>query len=251
MSTYFRIETEDALKYLKAREADEDLVRVDDITRSAGTGEDIGSQLRELRNKLLQLKRAFPAKLNSRDPNGGKFEAEACAIVHAGLADVDRAVLADRGFWTWLALVYLHDILEWRFGTGGKPAKFANYGVGTRTENLFFRLWLRGGYGRGSGRDAYELAKSGDQDLWRSHVLRQNYTNARPIAQSLLKLQAGRLRIDGKLAKRLASGEDPLGIRMLAKRLKRLRANVIFEYLSPTQADELVFELSSDLKRGT
>jgi hypothetical protein len=37
---------------------------------------------------------------------------------------------------------------------------------------------------------------------------------------------------------------------MLAKRLKRTRANVVFEYLTPEQADALVLELSSDLKKG-
>lgn len=37
---------------------------------------------------------------------------------------------------------------------------------------------------------------------------------------------------------------------MLAKRLRRMRANMVFEYLTPVQADALVFELSSDLKKG-
>jgi hypothetical protein len=250
MSRYSIIDADDGLRYLKARELDDDSVRLDEITRVAGSGTEILAELKDLRDKLIRLKKSFPAKLKKRDPLGGKFEADACSIVHAALASVDRNVLADRGFWTWLALDWLADVLEWRFGTEGRPAQAANYGIGTRTENMFFRLWLRGELGKAEGKDPYELAKSGDQDLWRSHLLRQNYANARNIVRSLLKLQAGRLRVESKTAKRLASGDEPTGIRMLAKRLKRLRANVIFEYLTIPQADALVFELSADLKKG-
>jgi len=53
-----------------------------------------------------------------------------------------------------------------------------------------------------------------------------------------------------KPAKKVAGGDEPEGVRMLAKRLRRMRANVVFEYLTPVQADALVFELSSDLKKG-
>lgn len=251
MSRYPVIFAEDALRYLKARQLDDDSVRLEDIRRTSGTGNDVHSgPFEELRGKLLKLKRKFPAKLRKKDPQGGKFESDACAVVHACLAGVDRHVLADHDFWTWLAVDCLADIVEWRFGTDGQPAQPANYGIGTRTENMLFRLWLRADLGRAAGPDPYELAKSGDQDFWRSHLLRQSYANARSIVRSLLKLQAGRMIFGNKPVKKLAGGDEPDGVRMLAKRLKRMRANVVFEYLTPQQADELVFELSSDLKKG-
>lgn len=251
MSRYPVIFAEDALRYLKARQFDDDSVRLEDIRHMSGSGDDISREpLVGLRERLLKLKKKFPSKLRKRDPQGGKFESDACAVVHSCLSKVDRQVLTDHDFWTWLAVDHLADIVEWRFGTDGQPAQPANYGIGTRTENMLFRLWLRADLGRVVGTDPYELAKSGDQDFWRSHLLRQNYANARCIAQSLLKLQSGRLVAAGKRAKKLAGGDDPDGVRMLAKRLKRLRANVIFEYLTPQQADLLVLELSIGLKKG-
>jgi len=222
------------------------------MRRTAGSGDNLPVELlEELRTKLLKLKRKFAEKLRDKDPQGGKFESEACAIVHSCLAAVDRRALADHDFWTWLAVDFLADILEWRFGTNGRPAKPANYGIGTRTENMFFRLWVRADLGKTNTADPYELARFGDQDLWRSHLLRQGYANARCIARSLLKLQAGKLVLGTKLAKKVVGGDEPEGVRMLAKRLRRMRANVVFEYLTPNQADALVFELSSDLKKGT
>jgi hypothetical protein len=251
VSLYPIIYAEDALRYLKARQFDDDSVQLEDIRRTSGEGDDSSTHLcDELRTKLLKLKRKYPSKLRAKDPQGGKFESEACAIVHASLSDVERIVLADHDFWTWLAVDLLADIVEWRFGTEGRPAQPANYGIGTRAENMMFRLWLRADIGKTAGTDPYELAKSGDQDLWRSHLLRQGYANARSIVHSLLKLQAGKLVLGNKPAKKLTGGDEPKGIRMLAKRLRRTRANLVFEYLTPQQADELVFELSSDLKKG-
>lgn len=251
MSRYLAIYAEDALRYLKARHLDDDSVRLDDIRRMSGSGEDLPAEpLQKLRSALLKLKKKFPTTLRKKDPQGGKFESEACAIVHSCLADVDRSALADHDFWTWLAVDHLSDIVEWRFGTTGRPAQPANYGIGTRAENMLFRLWLRADLGRAAGTDPYELAKLGDQDLWRSHLLRQGYANARGVVLALLKLQAGRLVCGSKAAKKLAGGDEPNGVRMLAKRLRRMRANVVFEYLTPQQADALVFELSTDLKKG-
>jgi hypothetical protein len=250
MSQYPVIYPEDALRYLKSRQHD-GAVMLEDIRRTAGSGEAISADaLEELRTKLLRLKKKYPAKLRAKDPQGGKFESDACALVHACLSDLDRRALADHDFWTWLAVDFLADILEWRFGADGRPAQPANYGIGTRTENMYFRLWLRADLGKVSGSDPYELAKFGDQDLWRAHLLRQGYANARSIVRALLKLQAGKLMHGSKPAKKVAGGHEPEGVRMLAKRLRRVRANVVFEYLTPVQADALVFELSSDLKKG-
>jgi len=148
MSQYPVIYPEDALRYLKSRQQDGG-VMLEDLRRTAGSGEAISRDgLEDLRAKLLRLKKKFPAKLRAKDPQGGKFESDACAIVHACVADVDRRALADHDFWTWLAVDYLADILEWRFGADGRPAQPANYGIGTRTENMFFRLWLRADLGR-------------------------------------------------------------------------------------------------------
>lgn len=251
MNRYKIIYAEDALRFLQARRLDDDSIQMEDIRRTSGTGDEMPDEpLNQLRSKLLKLKKKFPEKLRKKDPQGGKFESEACVLVHECLSLVDRQVLSDHDFWTYLAVDFLADILEWRFGMDRGPAQPANYGIGTRTENMFLRLWLRAELGKAPGEDPYALARSGDQDLWRSHVLRQGYANARNVARSLLKLQNGCLTSGKKFASKLAGGDEPDGIRMLAKRLKRMRANIVFEYMSQQQADALVLELSDDLKKG-
>ena len=159
-----------------------------------------------------------------------------------GELDVDPLALADHEFWIWLAVVQYADIVEWRFGTTGRHAKPANYGIGQRIENLFFRVWLRAELVKDpKAKDPYHLARTGDQDLWRSHILRQAYANSRLIAKALLRLQAGQLSV-----KKLTVEN----VRELAKRLRRLHANVVFEFLTFSQAEGIVLELSSDLKKG-
>jgi hypothetical protein len=250
VSMYPIVQADDAVQYLKARQGDE-AVDLTEIIQVAGTGEPMSqAPLESLKEQLSLLRGNFPEKLRAKDPQGGRFESEACGIVHYYLSMVDRHVRADHGFWTWLAVAYLPDIVEWRFGAIGKPAQYANYGIGTRTENMFFRLWLRAELGKLTGPDPYALAKLGDQDLWRSHLLRQGYANARNVVHSVLKLQSGKLSSGNKIASKLVGGDEPNGIRMLAKRLRRMRANIIFEYLTPQQSDALVYELSLDLKKA-
>jgi hypothetical protein len=244
MSRYHALAPDDALRFLKARDAGDD-IPLDDVLRTAGQGDPIDSRpIRELEAKLKQLRKRFPATLRNKDPAGGKFESQACEIVHQCLDGYEPQALADHDFWTYLAVARFSDTVEWRFGARNHHAKPANYGIGSRTENLFFRLWLRADLGRDQAlKDQYSLAKSGDQDLWRSHILRQGYANARPVAKALLKLQAGLLK-----ARKLVSGDDEEGVRKLAKVLRRIRANVELEFLSGGEADELVVELCTGLK---
>lgn len=240
MSKYFTMSGEDALRYLKARDNGEEPLP-DSFQRARGAGElmDMGA-IEKLGSELRRIKKDYPTKLRERDQEGGRFEQQACAIVHRALAD--PTALADHEFWIWLAVVQYADIVEWRFGTTGRHAKPANYGIGQRIENLFFRLWLRAELVKDpTAKDPYHLAKTGDQDLWRSHILRQAYANSRLIAKALLRLQAGQLSV-----KKLTVEN----VRELAKRLRRLHANVVFEFLTFSQAEGLVLELSSDLKKG-
>lgn len=239
MSKYYAMLAEDGVRYLKARDGGED-PSLDDFQRVVGVGNLLNMEpIEKLGVELRKLKKGFPERLKERDPEGGRFEQQACVLVHRRLAECDPVVLADRNFWIWLAIVQFADIVEWRFGAHGQHAKLANYGIGQPIENLLFRLWLRAELVKDAkGKDMYHLARTGDQDLWRSHILRQNYANARAIAKALLRLQAGQL-----AAKKLTVE----GVRELAKRLRRLHANVVFEFLNTGQAEGLVLELSTDL----
>lgn len=244
MSKYCVMDPGDALRYLKSRDAGETPSLIE-VVRTAGSGEFVSDEpVKALTSVLKKLKARFPDELRERDRRGGEFEQQACEVVHRCLSRYDRDVLANLDFWTWLAVAKFSDLIEWRFNSHGKHAKPENYGIGKRTENLLFRLWLRAEIGRDE-QGAYTLAKTGDQDLWRSHILRPAYSNARYVAKAVLKLQAGLLK-----AKRLHPSDDD-GVRVLAKRLSRLRANLMFEYLDMPRAEKLVSELSMDLKKAS
>ena len=174
-----------------------------------------------LRASLEPLRAKYPAELRTRDPKGGDFEAEACSIVHDTLR-LPPHVAGDPQFWVWLAIEHFSDLVEWRFNS---PAAVKNYGIGAPVENLLFRLWMRGELGHVNGDGAYSLAQRGDQDFWRSHLLRQAYGRCWPVARALIRYQFP----DGN------PGKPTLGIkgvRELAKRLRLCRTNLLLESLS-------------------
>lgn len=250
MPSYPVISGADASTYLRSLEDGDESVALQDWVKTRGSGDPIDiSVTEELFAQLQSLRNKYPQVLRHRDPLGGDFEAKACPYVHRALSSLPRRVLADHEFWIWLAVSPFFSIVTWRFGAA-VVAQPKNYGVGGRLENMLYRLWLRGEIGLRTGADPYELSSSGDQDLWRSHLLRQGYANARVIAHAILLLQLGNLMVNGKCVPRLVGGDEADGVRMLAKRIRRLRSNHFLEYLSAPEAEMLIAELSSDLKKA-
>lgn len=176
----------------------------------------------ELRTALVALKAQWPDGLKN-DAERNKFEGAAARLVHS-LAPEDTEVLSDPEFWIWLAVVCFPDVVEWRYGSKQGGTKPANYGIGSRTENLLYRLWLRAELVLDEQHDdRYHLVDAGQIDFYRSHLFRQGYANARTFARALLRFQYPK--VDS--APNLKIGE----IRELVKRLRRLRANLFLEIL--------------------
>lgn len=198
-----------------------------------GSGDDVEGVLPNLAERLQEIKSKYPQRLRRRDPAGGAFEAEACVEIHRALP-FDPSMLADYEWWTWLAVFRFRELVDWRHGSDISGAAPANFGIGNRAENLLYRMWLRADAGYDPKRDdPYELARRGDQDFWRSHVLRQAYGRCRELVRALLLYQFP----DGP------AGEPTLKIseiRELAKRLRRMHPNIVFEYLDEDSASELV-----------
>jgi hypothetical protein len=199
-----------------------------------GEGQEINRAIFDgIHEKLVALKEDYPAELRQRDPEGGRFEAEACKIVHQCLK-LETTILADLDFWTYLSVIELSDIVEWRHGGQGRFAALQNYGVGNRPENLFFRMWMRADIAAiPTNGNNYDLAQRGDIDLWRSHILRQRYANSRTLARALIRFQYP----DETPAQAQLSINS---IRKLAKRLKRLHANLVYSYLDESAAMKLI-----------
>ena len=190
--------------------------------------------------KLARIRKKLKA-----DPlpqaKGKEFEGPACAVVHQELG-LPTTTAAAREFWLWLTFGAADgqfcEIVDWRFGTQGGIGE-VNYGLTSKAqiwEGLFARLWFRGHIGRGKSRnDPYSVAKRGDMDIWRSHVIRQEYGRCASVAKALVRFQYPDAK--GK-SRRLKVTE----LRALAKRLRVLDASICFEMLDESAVTELIKE---------
>jgi hypothetical protein len=165
------------------------------------------------------------------------YEAEASVLIHQRLPE--HSALGDPEFWTWLAVVHGPELVVQRYAINRKSSApkvpgTDNFSSRSSPENLFFRLWFRGEIGHCEElEDRYFYARFGDIDIWRSHLFRQGYADARPFAHALLSFQypggpggAPRLGIDA--------------IRALVKRLRRARTNIFFEFMDKARSMEFI-----------
>lgn len=208
--------------------------------------------LKSIRARLEEKSNGNSAKLNRQE-----FDRAAAPLLHA-IVPHDPELIASMDFWTWLAVVHLRDLIVWRFppkaSTVGEPASWnaQNFGVGQsarqRSENFPYKLWLRAELAFDAGHeDKYRFARRGDVDFWTSHIHRQSYSSYRPLGSALIRFQYPD-QLSGE--PRLHPGEESdtkKGIRTLAKRLKRLQANVEFGCLSREDFEGLVVEQARGL----
>ena len=198
-----------------------------------------------------------------------QFDAEASTVLHK-LLPSDPELTSNDGFWRWMALGPLCPLSMWRFppratreerkeGESKPEKRFnrQNFGVGAtarqRAECYPYKLWLRGELGHTpEDEDPYRFARRGDVDFWTSHIHRQTYTTNRRLCSALARFQYPD-GLDGN--PRLHPGvEDPtknrLGVRSLAKRLRRIQASYELSLLDDDQLDALVLEQSQGLSEA-
>lgn len=220
----------DASRYLLAKRGDAPM-DVESIVQMRGSGDELDTWfIPTLRAGLQRLCAKLPNGLKSKtDPAANTFEAKASRIVHSAMPQ-NAAMLADPDFWVWLAVVHFPEIVEWRYRYQNRKsdtfAQLDNYGVGSRSDNLMYRLWLRAELVLDAqAKDRYHLADAGQIDFYRSHLFRQGYANARNFSRALLRYQYP----NADLAEpRLKTIE----IRELVKRLRRMRSNLFLEILA-------------------
>lgn len=216
-----------------------------EFVKFRGDGDEFsGSNFVVLRERLEAIRRQYPDKLKKRDPLGSKFEAEAFPAVHQSIKG-DVGMLGDPDFWIYVSLGEFADLTEWRYAAEENESALANYGIGNRSESLFYRLWSRGDIGYDSRNvDRYAVAKRGDIDFWRSHIHRQRYGNCRNLARALVNIQ-----YPDESGKPANSTEV---IRELAKRLRLIYANLEYSFLDMKQASSLInkeLEILKDINR--
>lgn len=224
--------TADASAYLNGKRSGQPL-GLDHLVRMRGDGPELPQKfVTELQRELASLRAKYPGGLKGpKDAN--EFEGQAASAVHARVA-VPAEVLADPDFWLWLAVAHFAETVEWRYGNPATGTGLANYGIGTRAENLMYRLWLRADLVLDlQAVDRYHLCQRGQIDFWRSHIFRQGYANARNFSRALLRFQYP----NGDRAAPFLKIEQ---IRELVKRLRRLRTNLFIEILDESECRAII-----------
>jgi hypothetical protein len=122
---------------------------------------------------------------------GGIIDSEVVVPVHAALRSYAIPYqLSDIGFWRWLSNIASGGVfwkfIKWRYGSDQQ----VNWGITSATsliEVYFFRAWLRGHkmYDP-EQKDPYRYSKVGSSDVWRSHILRQEFGRDREFVKAFL-----------------------------------------------------------------
>lgn len=197
-----------------------------------------------LYSKLHDLRQTFPIDALPRN-RAKDFEAGACGIVHRELR-LSPAVAGCAEFWSWLNFCAVGgafvNLVKWRFGTEDSDEP-RNYGVTNAAsvfEGLLARLWLRGEVGYDpTASDPYELSKRGDIDIWRSHLIRQEYGRCPTVRRALIRFQYP----DASGRKTLSNDQ----LRELVKLIRIGEASTAYELLDETEVAEIIKELAEEV----
>ncbi len=219
--------------------------------REIGTGSPLSETV--LTSIATDIRKHMKA-IEKRGEDREDLDALAFDIIHKKLPP-DPDMLGDGRFWARFALVFLFDVVVWRFpGKGAAGFNIENLGIGKsvrrQAENYLYKLWVRGELCRiEKAKDPYQLGRLGSIDFWTSHIHRQSFSNCRNVALEIIRFQ-----YPPKLKGRpylLPSVEDVAakkrGIRTLVKRVRRVWATVEYTLLESNEIQELLKDLSKGL----
>ena len=141
-------------------------------------------------DELLSVKAKYANK--NKKNIGGLIDSDIIEVVHKTLtaAEASAFQLSQLGFWRWLSNIScngaLWDFVQWRFTSDVQ----VNWGItspGSIIEVYFYRAWLRGHrMFDAKQQDPYKYAKLGSSDVWRSHILRQEFGRDREFVKAFL-----------------------------------------------------------------
>ena len=211
-----------------------------DAVKWWGEGDGLDTDiLDEARLDIEALLRGDEIVVLDRDQIEGKA---ACRLYRALMdAQVETVTLDDPGFWRYVALAHVWNLVTWREpaafaiahsedGTLEPKESFRRYVDGHNSrECLPARMYLRVNALGGLEHEQLAWAVRGSTDFWRSHILRVKVGEHPPLVRAVVRRQAD-------AATRLPT--DPL--RAFAKELNRTLTNLVPALLTDEAADELV-----------
>ncbi len=155
-------------------------------------------------------------------------EGDLSSAFHSNLSELNAAVLTDPGFWRYLGCVEMFSFVRWR---DGQDCKLESFGAGSSFPTwdcVPLRMYVRSRICvESSAADPAAVATIAGTDLWRSHILRVKTGNAPELAVALAQAWG-----------RKEMTTDT--VRDVAKRIKRLRSNIMFEVLDADQVNDMI-----------
>lgn len=228
----------------------------------------------DMDTRLSQIEEDLRDILDSEGEVPKNFDAQARSIVHKHLHDLPDFVLLNSDFWRYLGVGRFYEIVALRHPKSAKSggvdqdqapnhgddetssdpgdnsaldANWANYGAYTYgvRESLFHRLFVGASLALDSDPDcddAYHLTRVHDVDLWQSHIIRVlTGENTNYVKALLAWFNARDTWYEEHATGRNVSGKEKTKhLRDLVKRIRRLRSNVMHEYFSYEQVEEMI-----------
>mgnify|MGYP006444542275 CR=1 FL=1 len=211
-----------------------------DLRRLTGSGRDMRPDIERVcssfREKFADLRANTGGESGcdaprdqSADVAKDSIEGRLSCLLFEGLKDIDARVLTDAGFWRYLAVCEMFEYIEWRDGSDcGLPS----FGAGTHGltwDCASKRMFVRGRIAKEarSNESWQTVARIAGTDVWRSHILRVRTGESPQLACALLEAWDRR---------EIRTKE----IRDVAKRIKRLRSNLVFEVMDQTQIQSML-----------
>ena len=196
----------------------------------------------DLLDQLQAIRFDFPDKPSTQD--GGKIDSRIVEPIHQFLSErADVYQLANPGFWRWLSNVACEGsfwrFIMWRLNSEQQ----INWGITSPTtliEVYLYRAWLRGEkmYDEALA-DPYHYAKLGAADVWRSHILRQDFGADREFVKAFLDT------IYDEDSKTIVTTAELR--KVLIPAIRAWTSNASFAHLSYEECKQVI----SDLRRET
>lgn len=164
------------------------------------------------------------------------LEGELVPLLFDAISALPASVLTDRDFHRYLSTRWLFEFAVWRDRQYGKegnfpsPDSFGASGRALHQDTVSLRMLNRALISQAAsdhGGDPFDLARHGAGDVWKSHILRTLTSEAPLVVREVVeRVRRDELKTDV--------------VRVFAPRVKRMRANVLLEVLSPEDADNFV-----------
>lgn len=183
----------------------------------------------EIRSRASLVRNGDSKQSKNADTLKDHIEGVLSSSLFEGLRNLDACVLTDPGFWRYLAVWEMFDFVQWR---DGENCKLVSFGAGSHIptwdcvpKRMFVRARIA--FEAEAEGDWKELAGIPGTDVWRSHVLRVKTGNSPALSAALLEAW------DAKLIRTKE-------VRDVAKRIKRLRSNMVFELMDADQINAVL-----------